>query len=79
VKTHWRRWMLPDWMVDREPDASHPHRRRFTPRYRRKRQLVKVIWICSGLIMILSPALNLTLTLILATSFLSFIVLDETA
>lgn len=79
MKTRWRQWALPDWMVDCKPDASHPHRRRFTPRYRRKQQLVKSLWICSGLVMIINPVLDLILILALATSFLSFIVLDETA
>ena len=72
------RHLMPKWAHNRSPDATHPHRRRFTDTYRRKRGIVKDIWICSGLVMLstASPALIVTLTL--ATTFLSFLILDET-
>jgi hypothetical protein len=73
------RLLLPHWTRDRSPDRKHPHRRRFTRLYRRKQGIVKNIWIASGLIMIVlaTPAMILALTL--GTTFLSFVILDETA
>jgi hypothetical protein len=64
---------------DRVPDPSHPHLRRFTRRYRRKRDLVKWVWIFAGLLMLLSKSLALTFFVALGTTFLSFCLLDETA
>lgn len=73
------RRLLPYWRQNRTPDPNHPHRRRFTNRYRRKRDLVKNLWIGSGLLMVLCNNVALILVLALATTFLSFCVLDETA
>lgn len=64
---------------DRRPDPSHPHRRRFTAKYRRKRGIVKNLWICSGLLMLgLGASLELVLGLGLTTTFAAFCILDET-
>lgn len=77
-----REWLnqriLPRWAEDCRPDQRHPHRRRFTAVYRRKRGIVKNVWIASGLVMAVqaSPALILAMTL--GTTFLSFVILDET-
>ena len=70
--------LMPKWAHDRSPDAAHPHRRRFTDSYRRKRAIVKNIWICSGLIMLATASLAWIATLSLGTTFLSFLILDET-
>ena len=74
-----RRQILPEWAWDDSPDHQHPHKRRFTHAYLRKKGIVKNLWICSGLLMILlaSPALILAATL--GMTFLSFMILDETA
>ena len=74
-----RRQILPEWTRDESPDQEHPHKRRFTNAYLRKKGIVKNLWICSGLLMILlaSPALILATTL--GMTFLSFMILDETA
>lgn len=74
----WLQHLLPDWADDSTPDAAHPHRRRFTQRYRRKQGIVKNVWIVSGAIMILNGALATIIALSLATTFLSFMILDET-
>ena len=74
----WLEQLLPDWANDTTPDAEHPHRRRFTKRYRRKQAIVKNIWIVSGGIMILDGALATMFALSLGTTFLSFMILDET-
>lgn len=58
--------------------ARHPGWRRHTRRYRIKRRIVREIWLWSGAVMIFLP-LGALLTLALATTFLSFAVLDETA
>lgn len=71
--------LQPDWMQDTRPDPLHPHRRRFTACYRRKKNLVRSLWIVSGLIMLLqgaNPAFVLCLAL--ATTFMAFCILDET-
>ena len=70
--------MLPRWTGEQEPDHAHPHRRRFTPAYRRKQALVKNVWIVSGLIMLLNGSPAGILSIALATTFLSFLILDET-
>ena len=73
------RLLLPHWTRDRSPDHNHPHKRRFTRLYRRKQGIVKNLWIASGLVMIVlaTPATIMALTL--GTTFLSFVILDETA
>ena len=58
---------------------SHPHLRRFTPKYRAKKKLVKHIWIASACLMLWHPVIYFLISLMLATTFLSFIILDETA
>jgi len=73
------RGCLPDWLFNCQPDARHAHRRRFTSKYRRKRECVKSMWIISGLIMLLGNAMPaFVMTLALATTFASFCILDET-
>lgn len=72
--------LLPDWCRDGRPDPAHAHRRRFTRRYRRKRECVKTLWIASGLLMLITSATpGLVAGLALATTFASFCILDETA
>ncbi|MCB1724022.1 MAG: hypothetical protein KDJ39_10060 [Gammaproteobacteria bacterium] len=70
--------MLPHWLNDESPDHKHPHRRRFTVAYRRKQGIVKNVWIASGLLMAIQGSLPLIATLTLGTTFLSFVLLDET-
>ncbi len=57
--------------------ARHPHWRRTTAVYRRKRRIVRDVWIGSGLAMLLLP-LKALVPLLLFTTFLSFAILDET-
>ena len=63
-----------DW-DDRTPD---PTRRRYTFQYRRKREWVKNCWICGGVLALAIPAVSIVLALGLATTLLSFMLLDET-
>jgi hypothetical protein len=70
--------LVPDWAEDRSPDHEHPHRRRFTASYRRKRGIVKNVWIGSGLLMIALGSPPAILGIALGTVFLSFMILDET-
>ena len=73
-----QRYIMPCWYGDETPDASHPHRRRLTAAYRRRRELVKWLWIGSGLVMLLAHAApHYVLALALSTAFLSFMILDE--
>ncbi len=51
--------------------------RRLTAIYKRKQSLVKDVWIGSGLIIIFMP-LSIQMTMLIATIFLSFCILDET-
>lgn len=73
-----RRWVLPHWTANESPDRGHPHRRRFTRGYRRKRGIVKNLWIASGLVMAIQASPAIILALALGTTFLSFVILDET-
>jgi hypothetical protein len=70
--------LLPTWRLDCTPDRHHAHRRRYTTGYRNKQRVVKSCWICSGLLALATPTLNIVLALGLATTFLSFMLLDET-
>ena len=77
---HWlRQQLLPDSLHDCSPERDHPHKRRFTAAYKRKQGIVKNVWIVSGTVMILqaSPAIIIAMTL--GTTFLSFMILDETS
>jgi hypothetical protein len=69
---------LPDWALDSRPDYEHFHRRRFTPRYRAKKRLVRDLWIGAGCVMLINPVLPFILATGLATTFTAFVILDET-
>lgn len=57
--------------------ARHPSWRRWTRRYAAKRRIVRDVWIVAGLLMImLPPAAQLVVAL--PTTFLAFVILDET-
>ena len=72
------RYLLPDHLRDCRPDPDSPHRRRFTTKYRRKRCLVKNLWIGAGLLVLLHPTPAMLLIVGLAATLLAFTVLDET-
>lgn len=74
----WIEWILPDWARKSYPDPTHSHGRRYTRSYRKKLEVVKSVWIGSGLIMLAFPALPFVAALGLLTTFLSFVILDET-
>jgi hypothetical protein len=73
-----RRLIMPRWVEDRAPQHDHPHWRRFTAKYRRKRSIVKNVWIVSGLVMALEASPAIIVAMALGTTFLSFVILDET-
>lgn len=79
AKDWFHRFILPQWARDQSPEPDHPHKRRFTPGYRRKKSIVKNVWIASGLIMILQVSVAMILVIALGTTFLSFAILDETS
>lgn len=57
--------------------ARHPSWRRWTRRYAAKQRIVRAVWIAAGLLMIvLPPAAQLVVAL--PTTFLAFVILDET-
>ena len=72
------RSILPRWTRDQTPDERHFYRRCFTRRYRAKRRIVRDVWLGTGCVMLLNPVLPFMLALGLATTFLSFVILDET-
>lgn len=72
-------WLLPEWALSPDADPTHSHRRRYTAIYKRKQNIVKNIWISAGLVMLALPAIPLVVALALFTTFISFVVLDETA
>jgi hypothetical protein len=73
-----RQAVLPRWTEDCCPDHEHPHRRRFTAVYRRKRRIVKNVWIASGFVMAVQASPAIVIAMALGTTFLSFVILDET-
>lgn len=72
------KYVLPKWSNDHAPDHEHPHRRRFTRRYKRKQGIVKNIWIASGVVMIIQASPAIIFAMALGTAFLAFVILDET-
>ncbi|MEH6625359.1 MAG: hypothetical protein V7739_02865 [Motiliproteus sp.] len=75
-------WLLLYWPERYErcqPDENHAYRRLFTKAYKAKKQIVKGLWIATGLLMIAYPLLPFMVTLGLFTTFLSFSILDESA
>jgi hypothetical protein len=71
-------WLMPRWAVNSLPDANHCHRRRFTRAYKRKQEMVRSLWIYSGLVMVVIPVAPYVAAATLFTTFLSFVILDET-
>lgn len=62
-----------------KPDPAHPHRRRYTLCYQRKKGIAKNLWIISGISMLISGAAPaIVASLALATTFVTFCILDET-
>lgn len=57
--------------------ARHPSWYRYTRKYRKKKQIVRDIWIVSGLLMINAP-LGAVCALALLTTFIGLMILDET-
>lgn len=72
-------WILPGWVNKYSVDPSHSHGRRFTRAYKRKKEIVKLVWVGSGATMLLFPAPAFIVALALFITFLSFVILDETA
>ncbi len=68
----------PDLLTLNESAENHPHYRRFTKRYMRKRGLVKSLWIVAGVIFLINPVIQLIAVVALFTTCLSFAILDET-
>lgn len=64
--------------TNRQPDFSHPSRRRFTAQYHAKRSVVRNVWIAAGLLMLINPILPVIMIIALPTTLLSFMILDET-
>ena len=76
--TFLRKHLITDGAEPHPPDHLHPHWRRHTAKYRRKQGICKNLWIGSGLIMCLSASLEVVIGLGLGTTFLSFMILDDT-
>ena len=73
------RWFSPFSSVEWIPlETEHPHFRRYSPRYRRKRSLVKNLWLVAGCIILAFPFLPVLVFIFLFTTFISFSLLDET-
>ena len=70
--------LVPDWRLDCDPDPTHPHRRRFTASYKRKRCIVKNCWIVGSVLAAINATLSIVIAIGLATTLLSFVLLDET-
>ena len=71
-------FLLPSWYDDCRLDPSHPHRRRFTNTYRRKRCMVKNGWLVTGVLAAICTSTSIILVLGLGMAFFSFMLLDET-
>ncbi|BFM16201.1 hypothetical protein R50073_23840 [Maricurvus nonylphenolicus] len=81
IKFYWQLFhhiWRPAWLTIDKPQSDHFHRRRFTKKYRKKVQIVKSLWISSGIVMLAFPLLPVTIGIGLLTTFISFSILDET-
>ncbi len=63
--------------LSEQEKAAHPSWRRYTSKYRRKRRVVRDLWLYSGVLMVVVP-FPLLLVMALGTTLLSFVILDET-
>jgi hypothetical protein len=57
--------------------AQHPSLRRYTRKYRKKKKIVRDLWLVSGLLMLCVPV-TFMLAMALGTTLLAFVILDET-
>lgn len=71
-------WFMPDWALKTYPDPQHSHGRRLTHSYKKKQDIVKNLWIGSGLLMLVIGVLPYLVAATLFTTFISFVILDET-
>ncbi|MGY0219840.1 hypothetical protein ACWJJH_21010 [Endozoicomonadaceae bacterium StTr2] len=46
--------------------------------YEQKKRIVKTVWIFAGLLMLFFPAVPVVMLITLTTTFISFVILDET-
>jgi GT2 family glycosyltransferase len=72
-----------DWLLNRHYCAhlikyQYYKDKRNTPLYRLKRQIVKNVWLVSGVFMLVNPSLPIIVGTTLFTAFISFSILDET-
>lgn len=58
--------------------AAHPNWRRYTRNYRRKRKIVRDLWLVSAALMVGAPP-GAVIVLALGTTFVAFMILDETS
>lgn len=71
-------WFMPSWAMTTTADPNHSHGRRLTVAYRKKQGIVKNLWIASGLLMLVISTLPYLVTATMLTTFISFVILDET-
>lgn len=57
--------------------AQHPSLRRYTQKYRKKKKIVRDLWLVSGILMLCVPV-TFMLAMALGTTLLAFVILDET-
>lgn len=75
-----RAWIFPlsPRALGEEPTLQPHQARRKTTKYKKKQSIVKSVWITMGLIMLTNPVPSFVAAVSLFTTFLSFIILDET-
>ena len=72
----WPRTAL-DWLCGGREDYRAFQRRRRTRAHRIRVGWCKVLWIGTGIAVLLNPALPFAMAIGLATTFLCFVILDE--
>ena len=72
-------YLAPDYAHADTPDAPECHRRRFSIKYRRKKRIVKNLWLIALTTGVISQSPALIFAIALFMTFLSFVILDETA
>ncbi len=64
--------------TNQEERQGHIYSRTQSSSQTQKKQIVKNIWIFSGLLMLTFPVLPIVILITLTTTFVSFVILDET-
>ncbi len=79
----WRFYLLShiyreEFITNSDCHSKHHHYRRYTKEYEKKKDIVRQLWVVAGLLTLMFPILPFMAVILISTTFLSFVFLDET-